>query len=529
MSSTANQFPVRRIQFIGRLSFIAGLVVAGCLIFGGPNQPRERSDARTPADSAEHLVSLASSQPTPTANRSVGTRLIEEIRVGDRVLARNPEVTDAERAQWQEPDWSEWIHLSLVLPKEDGSELKIEMLRPEPWVLEQVSYIFREQEATQTNLAPLAPNLLGGEGLGVRGNARGPSPPTPLPENGARGARLDKSPNQETTEPENDADLVPLSPLRPIYRDVALTAAVLDAAEAELIGLTVEMDLPEMGAFGTAVVTDISPCPPIQAGKGQPVTATFSHPPSTQVLDVRFEGETDSIGVTDNHLFWSVDRQQFIPIGQMEIGEQVQTYSGHTKRIAGQLPRPGPQLVYNLEVYGEHVYFVGEQGLLAHNAYQAPSGGANSIFRGDSALNATTNAKGINKSFIDGSGNLVPASTSGIYKGRQVSVAEHVLGGFRRGAKGNSPFTSLTPNATTAAGYGTDVIGVNVSALRKAIRSGEVTGVAVLKPKQVQRLIRNNPNLSDYWKNLSSKWAARDGEFLIRGTVPQRFITGGGQ
>lgn len=144
-------------------------------------------------------------------------------------------------------------------------------------------------------------------------------------------------------------------------------------------------------------------------------------------------------------------------------------------------------------------------------------------------MTATVNAKGIPKSFVDEAGNLVPASTTGIYQGRQVTVAEHVLGGFRRGAKGNSPFTSLTPNATTATGYGSDVIGVNVSALRQAIRSGDVTGVAVLNQRQVQRLIRNNPNLSDYWKNMASNWAARDGEFLIRGTVPERFIIRGAQ
>jgi hypothetical protein len=45
----------------------------------------------------------------------------------------------------------------------------------------------------------------------------------------------------------------------------------------------------------------------------------------------------------------------------------VQTYHGETKRIEQKLPRPGPQLVYNLEVYGEHVYYVGDSGLLVHN------------------------------------------------------------------------------------------------------------------------------------------------------------------
>ena len=63
-----------------------------------------------------------------------------------------------------------------------------------------------------------------------------------------------------------------------------------------------------------------------------------------------------------------MDRQEFVP-----IGERVQTYHGETKRIASKLPRPGPpKQVYNLEVYGEHVYFVGEHALLAHNMYEGP-------------------------------------------------------------------------------------------------------------------------------------------------------------
>ncbi|MFK7817605.1 MAG: hypothetical protein AB8G99_02715 [Planctomycetaceae bacterium] len=80
-----------------------------------------------------------------------------------------------------------------------------------------------------------------------------------------------------------------------------------------------------MGAVGTGIVTDVTDCPEIQPGKGQVITATFRHPPSTDVLDVTFvdestwegrirkeEGGTiaadssftlppSSLGVTDNH------------------------------------------------------------------------------------------------------------------------------------------------------------------------------------------------------------------------------------
>ena len=109
-----------------------------------------------------------------------------------------------------------------------------------------------------------------------------------------------------------------------------------------------------MGACGTAVITGISTTPEIEQGEGQVVTATFRHPPSNTVLDVVFADEGTSldqltlavaettvdpaasadvvtapstksdteskpIGVTDNHLFWSEDRGEFIEIGRMEI------------------------------------------------------------------------------------------------------------------------------------------------------------------------------------------------------------------
>ena len=335
----------RLIQLAVRAAAIPGLIIAAYLIFGG-GKPADSESPRTNSRPAERLVSLNAastpSLPKPTGFSGVGTRPIEQIKVGDRVMARNPEVTEEERASWEEPDWDQWLHLSLVMPKADGSELKIELLRPESWVLDQMSYVIEEREPeSSSNLAPLAP--LAGRGAGGEGQNDQASPAEP--------------------------DLVPLSPMRPFYRQLGLTSAVLDIAGVELVDLTVEMDLPEMGAIGTAVITDIKPCSAVQTGNGQPVTATFSHPPSTAVLNVIFSGESDPIGVTDNHLFWSVDRQRFLPIGKMEIGETVQTFHGDTKRIEAKLPRPGPQVVYNLEVYGEHVYFVGEQGILAHNMY----------------------------------------------------------------------------------------------------------------------------------------------------------------
>lgn len=132
-------------------------------------------------------------------------------------------------------------------------------------------------------------------------------------------------------------------------------------------GNTIYLDLPEMGAVGDALVSSIQPSPPIQQGQGNVVTGRFIHQ-AANCIDLYIEGQDNPIGCTDNHPFWSEDRQDFIPAGQLNQGERVLLFSGETAQIAQKLPRPGPETVYNLEIWGEHVYCVGKDGLLVHNS-----------------------------------------------------------------------------------------------------------------------------------------------------------------
>ena len=279
-------------------------------------------------------------------SKGSATRPIETIRVGDRVLARNPEVTDAERAARIEPNWAEWYHVSLELPINSDNQaratpkqvMKIELLRPEDWLLERIGYSGQLRE------------------------------------------EHDRTHERLTDAPHSAAALATI-PEREFFLESARIANWLNEQGFEVRSKTVELDLLEMGAVGSAVITRIAACPEIKPGAGQVVTATFVHPPATQVLDVRFrpdsfeqavatDGKVDQslpLGVTDNHPFWSVDAQRFVPIGQLNIGQRVVTHQGETKRIASKLARAAPQTVYNLEVYGEQVYFVGVDGLLAHN------------------------------------------------------------------------------------------------------------------------------------------------------------------
>ncbi|MED5102557.1 hypothetical protein [Niallia circulans] len=146
------------------------------------------------------------------------------------------------------------------------------------------------------------------------------------------------------------------------------------------------------------------------------------------------------------------------------------------------------------------------------------------LYRGDSLLHSPTRPNGIGKPHISSSGDLVPASKDGLYKGRQVTVTEHILGGYRKGAKSNSPYTSFTNNKNVIGNYGENAIELDISALRKDIQSGKVKDVVILSPKQIQKLIERDVISSDFWKNRAINWTKRDNEYLIKGEVPSQYI-----
>ncbi|MCA9138887.1 MAG: hypothetical protein KDB00_19080, partial [Planctomycetales bacterium] len=319
MSTTPSPVAVRRIQFIGRSIFVVGMLVAAAAWLWPTAQNTTSRHRQADASTDEQLVSLTHAQRDRQPNNPTdhATKPIEQITVGERVLARNPEVSDEERSGWVEPDWSDWLQVSLVMPKDDGSELKIELLRSEDWVRSQLEFIVDEKADAELHFAPrVAP----------------------------------------TSEIAEQVLSVPLSPLRPIFRDVAMADLVIEEAGLELVGLAAEMDLPELAITGPAVVIDLQPAPPVTLGQGRVVTATFHHS-SGDVIDLTIGDATSSetIGTTGNHPFWSEDRQEYVQAATLEIGEQVRTHAGDTKRVVDLLPRPGPQAVFNLEVHGEHV------------------------------------------------------------------------------------------------------------------------------------------------------------------------------
>ena len=99
----------------------------------------------------------------------------------------------------------------------------------------------------------------------------------------------------------------------------------------------------------------------IGAGSGALVTGWFHHWRGT-LYDLRIEGEPEPIQVTAAHPFWSADRQAWVPMIELEIGERLAAQDGSTPRVLGRTLRAEMEPVYNLEVDGDHCYRVGRAG-----------------------------------------------------------------------------------------------------------------------------------------------------------------------
>jgi hypothetical protein len=143
---------------------------------------------------------------------------------------------------------------------------------------------------------------------------------------------------------------------------------------ANKVGEKVYLDIPETGINGTALVTKILPCQLDtrllhEKREGdyvyRPITATFKHQ-SAEVWDFTFTGD-ETVGATNNHPFYSLDRQDYIPVGELRIGERVKNFAGTEIKLLSKAKRPNPEPVYNLEVYRNHNYLVGKGRILVHN------------------------------------------------------------------------------------------------------------------------------------------------------------------
>jgi len=103
------------------------------------------------------------------------------------------------------------------------------------------------------------------------------------------------------------------------------------------------------------------------------------------------DGTVETITGTTIHPVWSVDRQEWVPLAELGQGERLccDTESFGLGFPSSLSPKASglvlsvslsrvTQPVYNIEVHGEHVYQVGELGVLVHNACPTNIGVASS-------------------------------------------------------------------------------------------------------------------------------------------------------
>jgi hypothetical protein len=133
-------------------------------------------------------------------------------------------------------------------------------------------------------------------------------------------------------------------------------------------GGQVWLELPEMGARGWTQVLAVEPCPrlPAPVPGYRLVTGTFHHSRAV-VYDLKIEGEPKPLAGTAQHPIRSADRVDWVPLVELCEGERVVVLEG-TAAVESVTLREREEEVYNVEVDGEHVYRVGERGLLVHNA-----------------------------------------------------------------------------------------------------------------------------------------------------------------
>lgn len=134
-----------------------------------------------------------------------------------------------------------------------------------------------------------------------------------------------------------------------------------------VVGSQIDFQLAELGLNGPADVLAIEPCPEIEPGQSRVITGTFTTA-RCSVLQLHLSnGEV--LEPTPPHRFFSESRQDWVAAQDLQIGECLRTALGQTVTIESTSLKAGEYRVYNLEVEQEHQFYVGESGVLVHNAY----------------------------------------------------------------------------------------------------------------------------------------------------------------
>ncbi len=156
------------------------------------------------------------------------------------------------------------------------------------------------------------------------------------------------------------------------------------------VGDKILVHVEELKIQGEALVTGVRWASPLKPGARCPVTGLVRHV-SSDVIAVALKGGS-TLEVTKHHPLYSADRDAWVEAGELAAGEDLVT-RGEVARVDGVFDVPrAPTEVFNLEVTGEHRYFVGEMRVLAHNVCTGPAdpGSSSSPWAGISTQGASS-------------------------------------------------------------------------------------------------------------------------------------------
>jgi hypothetical protein len=135
-------------------------------------------------------------------------------------------------------------------------------------------------------------------------------------------------------------------------------------------GHSLPMHIEELQIDGVGTVTAVEECPHVASGDGSAITGRFITREVDEIAVAKIlgpDGHIETIEGTPTHPVWSVDQQDWIGLGDLQVDETLQSESGTATVLDVEIiHKPTP--VYNIEVHGEHVYQVGRLGLLVHNS-----------------------------------------------------------------------------------------------------------------------------------------------------------------
>ena len=131
-------------------------------------------------------------------------------------------------------------------------------------------------------------------------------------------------------------------------------------------GSSVDIHIEELQVSGLAQIQSVEESPTIVEGDGSVVTALFKTRVASELVTITLEDGTSLTG-TPVHPVWSLDRSDWVALGDLQEGESLSAESGPIVIASVELLSSAVP-VYNFETHGEHVYQVTHLGLLVHNA-----------------------------------------------------------------------------------------------------------------------------------------------------------------